>query len=998
MRKICILLAVFVFALGNLNNCLGQLQEVYHFRKYRQKDGLSSYNITKILQDQYGFIWISTQDGLNCFDGKNFLVFNQQAVAARRLKGNAILDMAEDRKRGLIWVVTSNGGLQTIATDKHRVIFPREKSQRLPSFKDKWLRSIAVSGDVIWIGTYSGLFAFDLAKDTLLSLPFSHIKTGKLLADDQGRIWACCDEEGVLLLDGHTGKLLSRLTAADMNTNRSRKSVVFWNVISSKKDEVFACTNWGLRQISAGNNRLVLKARDTTSVINTNEVFSCALDRTGNRWISDAHHLYKEDQQTGVLSKIVERNDESDAWQTAIYALYFDNDNRLWMGSEEGLSYCSLRRPSFERFYRSATLDTKIQHAFSLCSLNDSIVYCGAANGLYEVNTHADVIRQLHAGASCYLVSPVTPDRILVSNSQGLFIISNGKLLPGKQLYPELSFIENDLFCTMARYNDSIVLLGSVLHSGLWVWNSKSRKITGYNSSNGLQLDNGDVNFIYRDTQGQMWVISTKSLSQFDPLTGHSSRFTLSDTDSSQTSDILLDMCETSKSYWFATYGKGVIETDKQLHVKRIISTSSGLCNNGVYKVFPADDTTILITSNDGLSVLNTRSNKIRNYYEQDGLHSNSFEQFCGYRRHPDTIFAGGVNGFSVIYPRNFHTNLSPPRLYITRVKMDATSGSRDTTNLHMASLQIPSDVYQTTIFFAGLNFNNPERVRYAYRMLQVNDKWTEIGTQNYIPLMDLHPGKYTLQIKAANEDDIWTDRIAEISLDYMPRWYQTLWFKALVVISIGGLLFAFYRYRISQLKRQHAIRREIANDLHDDLGSTLNTVKVLTHLAQHTRQPEAYLNKIEDSLANASSGLRDMLWVLDDSGDKLQDLVTRICNAVLPVLSAQGIKLDCQVEPGIRDHVISKAEKRNLLLIAREAVNNSVKYAACKNINILISAQPRLTLTVADDGVGFDMALIPVMEGNGLKNIHYRAAHINYAVNVYAMPGEGTRITVSKK
>jgi signal transduction histidine kinase/ligand-binding sensor domain-containing protein len=1006
MRKICILLALFLFAPGYLHNCLGQLQEFYHFRKYSQTDGLSSYNITKILEDQFGFIWISTQDGLNCFDGKRFLVFNQQSDPAHRLKGNTIMDMAEDRQRKLIWLITSNGGLQSVATGTQTVMSLDERDQVALSFKDKWLHSVAVCGDVLWIGAYSGLFAYDLSQHAFIQLPelpddfpsLSEIKIGKLLADDQKRIWACCDEGGVLLLDGRTGRMISQLPAEDMNTADSRKSILFWNVSGGAGNEVFLCTNWGLRQLRVANNKLLLKQRNNRSVINTKEVLSCAMDTAGNLWVSDVYHLYKEEQQTGRITRISERNNESDAWQTAIYSLYFDSSNRLWMGSEEGLSYCSLRKQSFEKFYRSSAFNTKIQHAFSIYPLNDSIVYCGAANGLYEVNTNTDLIRQLHTGASCYLIAPITHDDILVSNSEGLFVITKGKLLRSKQLFPELAPLESDLFCAMVRYNSDIVLLGSQLRKGLYVWDQRSRKITKYNSENGLLLDQENISSIYKDMQGKVWVLSTNSLSQFDPLTGTSSRQVIGGTASSQTSDILLDMCETSNSYWFAVYGKGLVETDKKLQLKRVISKTSGLSNNGVYKVFAVSDSVILVTSNDGLAVVNVRSNKIRNYYEQDGLQSNSFEQFCGYSKSPDTIYAGGVNGFSVIYPRNFSMNTTPPGLYINQIRTDATSGSRDTTNLQMTSLKIPSDVYQTTIFFTGMNFNNPERVRYAYRIPEISDKWTDIGGQHYIPLMDLHPGEYTVQIKAGNEDDIWTDHFVALSLDYMPKWYQTIWFKTGLAALILGLLFAFYRYRIAQLEKQHAIRREIANDLHDDLGSTLNTVKVLTHLAKNGPERESYLDKIEESLVSASTGLRDMLWVLDDNGDTLQDLMTRICNAVLPVINAKGIRLDCKVEEELKDRVISKAEKRNLLLIAREAVNNSIKYAVCRNISITISAQPKISLDIADDGIGFDMELMSVTEGNGLKNMRYRAGYINYSVDIDTAPEQGVHIVVRKK
>ncbi|HEY4288022.1 MAG TPA: two-component regulator propeller domain-containing protein [Puia sp.] len=1038
----------------------GQDREFYPFRKYSQADGLSSYNITKILQDINGFVWISTQDGLNCFDGKTFIVFNKQKDPRHQLAGNTIMDMTEDRKRGVIWLVTSYGGLQAININTRSVQPLDDQERKALVFSNKWLHSVAIAGDILWIGTYAGLYGYDLASrhavtPSLIPAAFGKpdsLRVGRLLADSSGHCWAFCDGQGILVLDGNTGRLTTAIPAGLLNIYQSKKELLFWNACPADGGGILACTNWGLRRldtIAGGSLRITQDGLPKTIV--QNEVFSCTIDTGRNIWVSDAHHLYRL-SKGGHFTTISERDYGNDAWQTAIYALHADAGNRLWVGSEEGLSYFTPVTPAFEKFYRSHTGNARIQHAFSICPYNDSLVYCGAANGLYEVNTTTDEIRQLSTASSGYLTDQLNRDQLIVSNSKGLFILTRSRLsgdppfsglsgdaaaarppggspapqlVPARQLYPELQPLENDLLCAMVRYNDSIVLLASELRKGLYIWNTRTKKITLRNGSNGLILDDGLINGLYRDRDGRIWILSVNSVSLYDPasfvkdslpgskdplsrskdpLSGSFTWFPLRVPGTGASCNILFDMCETSGSYWVAAYGMGLIELDKKMKVIRILSDKDGLCNNGVYKVFSSGDSLILVTSNDGLSVLNTRKNTIKNYFEPDGLHSNAFEQFCGYSK-GDIIYTGGVNGFTRIHPRYFSSNLTPPRLYITSVRMTTASHSLDTAGLGLTHLDIPSNVYQTTVFFSGIDLSNPERTTYFYKIKELNDSWTSLGSQNFLHLIGLNPSRYTLQIRAINEDGIGNTVPVTLSLRFLPKWYQTLGFRLAVIALTSLLLFALYRYRISQFKRQQQIRRDIANDLHDDLGSTLNTVKVLTHLAKRSPRYEEHLDKIEESLTAASSGLRDMIWVLDDSADTFQGLLDRIRRAVLPVITANEIQLDSCIEGDIGDTGISKAEKRNLLLIAKEAVNNSIKYACCKNIRICLRLNGNKPgLHISDDGKGFGILFPPAApgeekgEGNGLKNIRHRAEQINYYAAISSAPGNGTVIAIVKK
>lgn len=234
------------------------------------------------------------------------------------------------------------------------------------------------------------------------------------------------------------------------------------------------------------------------------------------------------------------------------------------------------------------------------------------------------------------------------------------------------------------------------------------------------------------------------------------------------------------------------------------------------------------------------------------------------------------------------------------------------------------------------------------------------------------------------------------LTLVFLPKWYETTWFKIAIGLAIAGLFYSLYRYRISQLQRQQQIRREIASDLHDDIGSTLNSVKVYIHLVETSPGKEEYLNQIKESLKQASIGLRDMIWVLDENRDTVEEWINRVKQFAFPLANASGVTINI-VANGINNVELKKTEKRNLLLIAKEAINNSIKYANCKNIDVTIERlNGKTILIIKDDECGFENSAIT--SGYGLKNIKERARQINHTAVIHSKKSEGTKISIAPK
>ena len=260
--------------------------------------------------------------------------------------------------------------------------------------------------------------------------------------------------------------------------------------------------------------------------------------------------------------------------------------------------------------------------------------------------------------------------------------------------------------------------------------------------------------------------------------------------------------------------------------------------------------------------------------------------------------------------------------------------------------------------------------------------------------LNTLNYGTYRISIGYRTPEGNFIKDALQINVYVKPKWYQTWWFYLLIALTVAAILYALYQYRISQIQKQHEIRKNIATDLHDDLGSTLNTVKIFTNLAISGVKQQESLQQVKDNLTEATMSLRDMIWVLDDSLDTVDELITRLKQFAIPVAAASNMEAIIKAESDVNSRTLSKEEKRNLFLICKEAINNSIKYSGASQIDVAITVSgKKIQITVADNGKGFNVE--EVKKGYGLKNMQYRAGQVKYKVALQSAPGNGTQIYI---
>ena len=187
-----------------------------------------------------------------------------------------------------------------------------------------------------------------------------------------------------------------------------------------------------------------------------------------------------------------------------------------------------------------------------------------------------------------------------------------------------------------------------------------------------------------------------------------------------------------------------------------------------------------------------------------------------------------------------------------------------------------------------------------------------------------------------------------------------------------------------------------MAGDLHDELGSTLNSVKIFTSLALMEKDNKSHLEKIKEATQYAIASVKDIIWVLDDKRDTLDHLLSRISQFAKPLCEAAGISYKQQADENLENYKLGKEEKRNLYMIIKESINNSIKYSDCSLIELLMKNKGgKLNISISDNGKGFDRN--EISSGYGLKNILRRSAEIGYHAEINSSPGNGTLIYLEK-
>ncbi len=313
------------------------------------------------------------------------------------------------------------------------------------------------------------------------------------------------------------------------------------------------------------------------------------------------------------------------------------------------------------------------------------------------------------------------------------------------------------------------------------------------------------------------------------------------------------------------------------------------------------------------------------------------------------------------------------------------------------SEISVPPGTASIQFQFTALSFTAPGKVAFRYLLEGLDSEWSEATTTRSARYPKLAPRRYKFRVVARNNDGIWNETGATVALVVRPFWWETYWFRIGVAALSGAVLLGIYRMRRNRQREIERLRAKIASDLHDDVGSSLWSINLLSRmLGQHgTLQPDerhdvAEINRIA---VQTSNSIRDIIWLINPAFDSVQELVLRMKDSTATTLRGTVVQFNSDgVEMSAK---LPQNTRQNILLLFKEALTNIAKHSKATEVRLSISETPKeWVFDICDNGVGFDSEALN--SGNGLKNMRRRAEDLKGSLTLTTRPGGGTRIVLS--
>lgn len=829
--QILFLFSIYCFLIGSTPVMKAQTGKFYSTDKE-----LSNSLINAVYQDRKGFIWIATENGLNKFDGTRFSIYRHNAMDSTSLKNNYVRTLFED-SRGNFWIGCING-LQRYdrATDNFHELFISRKDGR----KNPHITSIIErrNGD-LWIAT-SGQGAISLKKN---SNPASfHIETeltdrigsnylNVIFEDSRQNLWIATEEKGLYRYSPESKELKSykapyHIAGDDVSA-----------ICEDAHGQIFVGTlTKGLFRLSSrqeGNfepvlyqNRMNLNIR--TLIIDTRGKLIIGTDGEGVK-------EYQPQQDIIVDSEI--NAGPFDFSKSKVHSLIEDKDHNLWLGIfQKGLILVPGISNKFDYYGYKSIHNNTIGSSCVMAIHTDeqATIWIGTDNdGLYAINDQGKQLRHYTHQAGNPQSVPGTILCLYEDSDQELWLGSyfDGLARINKQtgtcqdvtslLQGNLNAGKPKVSCIIEDKNKNLWV--GTYGSGLYKINLPTQHVTYYESTRNEnddwsinRLPNDWISYLLEDKEGMIWIGTYKGLAVLNPQTDNFINYKKQN--NLLPGYVVYSLLESSNGEIWAGTSEGLVCLNKDRLTPVLFTTADGLPSDIICGLAEDEKKNIWISTHQGISKLNPPEKKFINYYAGDGLQGNEFTRTAVFKDKRGKIFFGGTNGVTAFYPQDITEIKKEMNVLITGfhvanrpVKKGDKSGNNVITDTAVMDTEQFTLAYNENTFsidFSVLEFSNPDRISYQYKIKELGDEWisTQPGT-NRVTYSSLKPGKYTFSVQARDHNNF--SNIRTVTIAITPPWYQTWWAKVIWGCLGALLIYALTMYILSRIRHRQEVMRQ---------------------------------------------------------------------------------------------------------------------------------------------------------------------------------------------
>lgn len=443
-----------------------------------------------------------------------------------------------------------------------------------------------------------------------------------------------------------------------------------------------------------------------------------------------------------------------------------------------------------------------------------------------------------------------------------------------------------------------------------------------------------------------------------------------------------------SGTYWLATAAQGLVRWDRRTGETRTFSVGEGIPATSIHAVYGDANGWLWMPTDNGLVRFHPESGQVKVLTTADGITNNEFNRIAHAQGPDGHLYFGGFNGITVIDPAKWieETGTETVPLELTGVHLQERDGTRPTDLTAAVRSGAPIVLRPGNRFFtvgmALLNYDEPSRIRYAWRIDGFDADWN-MQPEPHLRISALPYGEHVLRIKAQDGDARWSKNEITLPIVVVRPIHLRWWFFLLCAVLVAAIVYAVFRYRIQQLRRVMHVRDRIAMDLHDEVGSSLSGIVLFSSAVKNQagalpEKSAAMLHRIADNSTRAMESMNDIVWSVNTRNDQLVHVIDRMQAFAQPLCEASEIELAFHIAEGLSSRKLGMEERKSLYLIFKEAVNNAVKHARCSRIDVHLrrATDGGIELVVADNGIGLreEAPREPSLGGNGLGNMLRRA------------------------
>lgn len=983
---------------------------------YSINDGLSDRMVTDIVQSQRGLIWLGTPNGLNRFDGYEFIVFNNHPDNPHQLSDSNIRHLWLDKEGNIVIAYRTTYGLFDILNPETLELttvklLPEYGVEGLPRLvmatPEGEILVLAISEKATTIYQYMGGNAFRPAA----SIPERHSQASVAvhLIQLPGGDFLLNDSEMGLRHISASGQLLKRFGIEDFQCREfagsypgsaqflhlSREGKVWLSLQGQPGVFIYQPGAYTFESVEGleekGYFGSIWEDQQGNVLLSYSGQAGENYPLQGLACIRADGQLFNFDYLAGLSRYIVS-------------AFSRDFFRTIFLGIDTGLKIVQ-NRQSKVKTYLAEDLSQDRRGAVMRGIVGDGerfIYFLREVNHLYELDQLTGFLDTLPLLGPDGEEVDIACTRSLHLDQEGSLWFTSCQNSAARRGRLHRYHIES---CQLKTYEyDYEFNALTIDRSGiLWLCaqpaNSKGLLLQFdpreevflpfENKESGNPLRNATPNFIMEASDGQLWAGTENGLYQINRENGESKTYrALQGQKNGLASDIVYVLHEDEQGrIWIGTTN-GLNILDPQSGHFLHYSRKDGLASNTACGIVPDGNGNYWISTFNGLSFFNPQEGIFRNFYSVDGLSNDEFNRFSYYRSADGQYFFGGVNGVNAFYSEDLLVNETTPAVVLTKItrynaRLDSTI-VQDNRLSEIKELAVhPSDSY-FTIHFMLPTFSSPRRNQFKTRLEGYDNQWVYQGGAPYVRLNKLPPGSYVLHVQGADANGNWSAADFSLPIRIMPAFTQTIWFILLCILAGSAIIYVIFQNRLEQRLQVERIRTKLSSDLHDELSGLLSGIAMQTDVLQmqvEERLIKERLKQIGEVSRKAMSKMSDVIWSIDSRKDRVEDLLHRMREHADEMLAPLDIVYQMHISRLDRQKKMQVTLRQNLYFIFKEAINNIAKHSNATKVNITLKNEGQeFTMIIKDNGSPKDKASEKMngkKTGQGLSNLSMRARRI---------------------